>query len=110
MSEHSLCLKHGDLRELFTKDRKVRKYSFEGQCICMYLLLKIWNKQRASCVKSQQQIKPARADTDTGKALLTSSATPQLGSIEHVPQKHLFLPNPKGPQSYTWDNIKIKLY
>lgn len=100
----------GPKRVIHQGQESKRKYSFGGQCICMYLLLKIWNKQRASCVKSQQQIKPARADTDTGKALLTSSATPQLGSIEHVPQKHLFLPNPKGPQSYTWDNIKIKLY
>lgn len=56
----------------------------------MYLFLKIRNKERASCAKSQQQIKPARADTDTGKALLTSSATPQLVSTEHAPQKHHF--------------------
>lgn len=71
------------------------KYSFEGQYTCMYLFLKIWNKERASCAKSQQQIKPVRADTDAGKALLTSSAIPQLVSIEHTLQKHLFLSNPK---------------
>lgn len=54
-----------------------RKYSFEGQYICMYLFLKIWNKERASCAKRQQQIRPVRADTHTGKALPTSSATPE---------------------------------
>lgn len=76
----------------------------------MYLFLKIWNKERASCAKSQQQIKPVRADTDAGKALLTSSATPQLVSIEHTLQKHLFLSNPKRELKAIFETTLKKFY
>lgn len=78
-------LEVGDLRWLFTKDKKVGENVFlKDRTFVRVYSGKYGIRRGLPRTKSQQQIKPVRSDTETGEALLTSSATPLFVIIKLI--------------------------